>query len=231
MIEIKSYSLDVTIEAYEECVFERFKELCGFFEGTEVDRDRLREAVLCFWEYLSLLQVRAVYSFFDANVFADNNIYIDKRVFSEILKSNVFKIVFFAVSVDTGVYNVKNSFLGNILKEFYFDLTCNAVIDISRKILKNIFEDFDFIKNSAFFVSRAFGPGFFGIGPEEISYFFKLIDCSKIGIYLNESGVIYPEKSFVGFFVVSENKIFIENDCESCVGTKDGCFFCGKRGF
>ena len=110
-------------------------------------------------------------------------------------------------------------------------MTCNAVIDISRKILKNIFEDFDFIKNSAFFVSRAFGPGFFGIGPEEISYFFKLIDCRKIGLYLNESGVIYPEKSFVGFFVVSENKIFIENDCESCVGTKDGCFFCGKRGF
>ncbi len=228
---MKSSVLNIPINKYKDWIFERFKILCGFFETDDIDRDRLKEAILCFWEYFGLLEVKSVYSFLDDNVFDDNNIYIDKCIFTELLKSNIFKFIFFAVSADTGVYNIKNSFRGDILKEFYFDLTCTAVIDISRKILKNIFEDFDFIKNLSFFVSNAFGPGFFGIGHKEVFSFFKLIDSDKIGLYLNESGVIYPEKSFIGFFVVSENEIFIGNDCESCVGNKKGCFFCEKHNF
>ncbi len=213
MEKIRDSILNIPIDDYKNYIFKRFKKLCGFSECGEIDRDRADEAVLCFWENLSVLKLKAVYS-----------------VFSEILKSKVSEFIFFAVSADIGDYYVKKSLAGgNILKEFYFDLTGTAVIDVSRHILKSYFENSDYIKKTGLCVSNAFGPGFFGIEHKEVFRFFKLLDCNKIGLYVNESGVIYPEKSFVGFFVISKNEIFIENDCEHCVGNKNGCFFCEKK--
>jgi len=228
MGKIKNSVLNISIENYKEYVFERFKELCGFFKNTEIDGSRVDEAVLCFWESLNALKVKAVYSFFDSDIFNDNDIYINEYIFSEILKSNISEFVFFAVSADTGTFDIKKTFDGNILKEFYFDLTGTSVIDVSRSILKSFFEKFDYVRKSNLFVSKAFGPGFFGMKHKEIFRFFKLLDCDKIGLFLNNSGVIYPNKSFIGFFVISEKKIFIEDDCKNCIGGGNGCFFCEK---
>lgn len=217
---MKNIICDINTRDFKELVFDRFKKLCGFFENPNVDTARIDEAVLCFDKYFGNYDVKAIYSFFDKNIFIKKEIHIDENILKGFYKKDIYKFVFFAVSA-MDVENIKRSFL----EEFYYDLTGTALIDITKNILKNNILNYN--KNN-FFVSDAFGIGFFGIEHKEIFKLFMLLDCGKIGLFINERGIMNPCKSFFGFFIVSEKEIFIENDCVNCVGNRNGCFLCKK---
>ena len=134
---------------------------------------------------------------------------------------------FFAVCAEDKDGMEKN-FL-SVLNDFYRDLTGTAIIDVLRDVLKKYFEKLDYVKKNNFFVSDAVGFGFFGMDYKENFKIFKLLDCDKIGLYINENGVIYPNKSFIGFFIISEKEFSVGNDCKNCIGSKEGCFFCRQK--
>jgi len=206
-------------------VYERFRELCGFFENPEVDFARKREASFCFEKAFQCFMAKSVYSFFSENDLKNNCAFANNGILKRLSEYKILGVFFFGVvAAEKGINESRG-----LLEEFYFDLTGTAVIDVSRDILRDCFFDFCFEEFDEFFISQAFGIGFFGIEHNEIYKFFDVLDCDKINLYLNESGVMKPDKSFVGFFVVSENDILIENDCRDCVGNKTGCLFCKNK--
>lgn len=231
MEDDKNFTLDIPVNDYKNQFFKRFKELCGFFENKASDIRRTNEAVSCFYEYVNSLTVKTVYSFFSRDILDKKNIYIDKYFYSELLKANIYKFIVFALCVNTKTQDEKNMFGKNILKEFYFNLTLSAAVDVSRNILKNTFENRNNIKYKNLFVSNAFGPGFFGMSHKEVFSLFKLLDCGKIGLFIDKYGTLHPDKSFIGFFAVSKEKIVFKNNCKNCIGNKNNCLYCEKCRF
>ena len=212
--------IDFNILNYKDLVFDRFKKLCGFFESDAIDKNRISEAINYFEKSFLNFDVKIKSSFFEENFFEKFNININDEILKIFLDSIIKGFLVFGI----GAFEKNNYKKENLLEEFYFDLTGTAIVDVSREILKTYFQN-EFVQ----FVSEAFGVGFFGIKQEEIYKFFEIMDFSKIGFYLNENFVIYPDKSFIGFFVVSENQIYIKNDCKNCIGKSKGCFFCKNK--
>ena len=82
-------------------------------------------------------------------------------------------------------------------------------------------------------ISEGFGPGFFGMDPMEISKLKLLVDFSKIGVKINESGMLLPQKSCSGIlFKVNEKYDSLNEACEMCSGNRDSCCLCifSKKG-
>ncbi len=213
---------DICIMDFKNEVYKRFIELCGFFENPKVDSQRKKEALYCFEKAFQCFESKSIYSFFDCGDMYNKDYFINNWVLGKFFDRNVLGMFLFGIAVTEKEINYKIS----ILEEFYFDLTGTAIVDVSRDILRGCFFDYCFSEFDKFFISRAFGVGFFDIEHDKIYDIFDMLDCHKINLCLNESGVMKPDKSFVGFFVVSENEILIENDCRDCVGDKAGCYFC-----
>ena len=82
-------------------------------------------------------------------------------------------------------------------------------------------------KEENLILSDELGPGFFGMGMSNVWKFSKLIDLSKIGIQLGNKGMMFPEKSALGLFLLSEGEaITFEEKCLYCKGNEEGCKIC-----
>lgn len=217
-----SRKIDISIFEHKAEIFERFKKMCGFFESENVEKERITEAISCFEKSFECFEVRGLYSFFYGNALEKFDILPDKHIWDYFVESGVLGVIFYAVSC----FEKQEFCEEGILAKFYYDLTGTAVIDVVRDVFRESLKK-DFLKNEGdFFISNSFGTGFFGIDQCEIFKFFDILDCSEIKMEINEQGVIFPNKSFVGFFIASENEILIDNDCKNCRGTKKGCIFC-----
>lgn len=81
------------------------------------------------------------------------------------------------------------------------------------------------------FLSDELGPGFFGMGMSNVWKFAKLIDLSQIGIELGNKGMMFPEKSALGLFLLSEYEpITFGEKCIYCRGNEQGCRICMEAG-
>ncbi len=224
MEKIKNICYSICIKDFKDRFFERFKDLCNFFENSNVDNERKKEAVFYLEKSLSYFEINSIYSFSDKNIFLDKDISIDNTILEKLSKCGFLGLFIFAVAASENKKTENN----NILEQFYFDLTGTAIIDVSKNILKDYFINIYMEESDNFFISNPFGVGFFGIEQREIYKFFELLDCDKIGLTINKSGVMNPNKSFIGFFAVSKNKIIVKNDCKNCVGSRSNCNFCKK---
>lgn len=118
-----------------------------------------------------------------------------------------------------------------MLDLFYQDTWETACIDAARDKLREYLSNnvpWDFaLGEKDFFISSSFGPGYYGMDIADVSKFFELLDGDKIGIKLNQYGVMVPAKSNVGFFLVMKKEIKIPKDnCGDCLGNDKGCIFC-----
>jgi len=222
MTNVKNVLSAFSSKEFKDKTALRFRELCGFNQNNNIDCNRKIEAEQCFEKSFECLSAKGIYSFFDKNIFDYKNIFINRNILNDFFKSKVLGFVFFAVLAS----EVKKVNKGSILEEFYFEMTGNAVIDVARNFMKIDIENLFKGGFHQFCVSEAFGTGFFGIENDFIFEFFNLVDCSDIGLQLNHNGVLKPNKSFVGFFVISETPVLIKNDCKNCLGNKNGCCFC-----
>lgn len=214
--------IDISIFEYKADIFERFKKMCGFFENSNVEKARIFEAVEYFEKSFECFKIKNIFSFFDGNALKKFNISIDRHISSYFDESCILGTNFYAISC----FEKKEFDKSDILAEFYYDLTGTAIIDVMREVFEIKFADYFKKKNCDSFVSKSFGVGFFGIEHNEIFNFFEILNCRKIGMEINEQGVIFPDKSFIGFVVVSEKEILINSDCKNCKGRNEGCIFC-----
>lgn len=116
----------------------------------------------------------------------------------------------------------------SVLDLYLEDCWQTAIVDAGRDWLVNYFKDASRKEYSSdLFITHTFGPGFYGMGVEEIKVFFKLIDYEKLGMTLLESGMMLPEKSFAGLvLVLTEEGPVRPSDCAGCSAGCKGCLMC-----
>jgi len=68
-----------------------------------------------------------------------------------------------------------------------------------------------------------FCPGYNGSSIEDIKKLYKILKADKIGISLNSSNLMIPQKSMIGIVSVAKNK----KSCDDCI-IRDSCEY--KKG-
>ena len=112
-----------------------------------------------------------------------------------------------------------------LLEEFYVDAWGSAYVEAAHDLLKKRLKR---IYGNSLYLSEPFGPGYYGIPVEGTRGLFRLLDASRLGMELNESGMMLPEKSCSGFFVLTRRPAPLPKDCcESCL-SPHSCGYCRK---
>lgn len=111
-----------------------------------------------------------------------------------------------------------------VLNNTLVDMALTALMDALRNLLRMELQE-DYI------VSGSIAPGLEGMKIEEISKFTKLIDFDELGVTLNESNTMIPEKSVVGLYLFfNEEHPISTNSCATCMARGHGCNFCSVKG-
>lgn len=176
-------------------------------------------------------KVHTIVSFFDLELISSNRFSIDGIEFSANIMSQMDKDDI--VGIYGYMMTIPECNLNDIgmLETFYQDTWETACLDATRDILKEVLGgDMNgelYTNHGDVFISSAFGPGYYGMDISEVEKFFKLLDADEIGVKINQSGIMIPSKSNVGFYIVVNKKTKLPKDsCKSCIGNKDGCKFC-----
>lgn len=76
-------------------------------------------------------------------------------------------------------------------------------------------------------ISDSFGPGFYGMSPAEMRKMPLLVDFHKLGLTVNETGVMQPLKS-CGGILLKVNGLYkhLNSACETCSGSRKTCRLC-----
>lgn len=76
-------------------------------------------------------------------------------------------------------------------------------------------------------ISEVFGPGLYGLPMEAMQDVMALLPIEEIGMTVNESGFLWPVKSYGGFyFRVAEDYKPLGAACAKCRGSKLSCHMC-----
>lgn len=119
-----------------------------------------------------------------------------------------------------------------LLEQYYIENWKIAILDAGRDWIR----DYLYQKNNtnpiwpSYYVTESFGPGFYGMGMEELPAFFKVLDGKAVGVNLNKNGNMEPLKSCIGIYLVTKKDIslFMGRDCVNCMGNKLGCIACKR---
>ena len=120
----------------------------------------------------------------------------------------------------------------NIMDFLYADIWGTNYVDAGIELLKEKLQEdlktrFSVEEGKENYLSDEFGPGYFGMPVIETKKFNEILDGSQIGVKVKESGLIIPQKSCSGLYLVlNDRNIKFEKDCLKCKGTVSGCQFC-----
>ena len=113
----------------------------------------------------------------------------------------------------------------SLLEKYYVDSWLIMVVDMVRVWLRKYLEKW--YSAEGVFVSDTFGPGYYGMGIEQMGPLLQVLDSERVGVKYGNDGNMYPAKSCVGIYLVTEQKIGDEiKDCINCIGDNGGCFMC-----
>lgn len=118
-----------------------------------------------------------------------------------------------------------------LLEQYYIDAWGSAYVEAAHDLLKtDLINWFDGGRQSkeSCFVSEPFGPGYFSIDVTDTKKIFQLLDHKTLNLTISEGGMMNPEKSCSGFYVIaSEDILFPEDHCDSCKASGN-CEYCRK---
>ena len=116
------------------------------------------------------------------------------------------------------------------IMEFLFaDIWGNSYVDAGIEALKEDYIIPDMKKRfegKEVQLSEELGPGYFGMFVGQTKQFEKILDCEAIGVQVKDSGMMIPQKSCAGLFLVLYLELEKEPACMRCVGNPKGCEFC-----
>lgn len=152
--------------------------------------------------------------------------WIQCKAFERIKKDTVIGVYVYAVTIGDMELSEKEKDASEktaLAEKLYKDMWGTACTDAARTVLRE-----ELGKRSA--ISESFGPGFYGMGMEEMKTIDALLGFTCIGAKLR-SNMIIPEKSSAGLcFAVTEKYEPMGRQCLECIGNPRGCDFCEIRG-
>lgn len=105
----------------------------------------------------------------------------------------------------------------------FADLWGNAYCDVCHRLVK---EKLAALGKAGMMVSPPFGPGFFGMGMENLPQIMELAGADRIGVSFTGNYML-PLKSCAGFFFTSKTPLNLPaKDCASCTGSRLSCSYC-----
>lgn len=103
-----------------------------------------------------------------------------------------------------------------------------SFVDAGRDVLREILLE-RYAKESGGFnyITDTLAPGLFGMKGSSIRTFFKIMDGSKIGLEILDSGMMDPVKSFAGIYLILDRE-YIKSamDCANCISGGRNCNYC-----
>lgn len=150
----------------------------------------------------------------------------DLELSNTTISSNAFEILrkediksSYVYMMTIGRCNIQSE---RILDQLLCDSWGTAFIDAGRELFKQYLEN-----EMEGIISESFGPGFYGMSVWELYKFFEIINTDILNLYINQKGMLVPEKSCAGiFFQLKEGSKLPPSACDSCKGNLSGCQFC-----
>jgi len=203
-----------------------FKAMCGFNRPGDRFKSMLLSGLSIRDQIRDSLQIKVIMSAYNRESIKGANIAINDLVFScqafdQIDKEKVTRVYAYLLTIGQLSFDSDS-----VLDLFYADAWGTAYVDAGRDLLRGWLQDLN-TSNSGEFLSDSFGPGFYGMGMDQLAKFFQLLDAEQIGIKLNGSTMMLPLKSCAGFFLAASGEGQLPgSDCKSCLSEAKGCNFC-----
>ncbi|WP_027399807.1 hypothetical protein [Anaerovorax odorimutans] len=165
---------------------------------------------------------------------------IDGECYPMVLEGNTF---------EGGIFNYFNQFKVNgiliylltigdlkktqdmkLLEQYYIDAWGSAYVEAAHDVLKaELIKIFNNKKDQHCYVSEPFGPGYFGINVRDTKKLYNLLNHEYLNLKISEAGMMNPEKSCSGFYMISNEDISLpEDNCAYCKAIGN-CEYCRKK--
>jgi hypothetical protein len=209
---------------------EYFIKICGLDREGEKYRRMLQQGMDIKEMLSDRVKIKAVVSSFPGNSIRGNRaelngITFECNAFQKLDPEHICRIYVYILSA--GIYELDND--DPILDQLFADIWGTAYVDAGLELLKEYVEaDLrESCGNPEITVLDSFGPGFYGMGVNQVGKFFELLDGDKIGVKVRSNSLILPLKSCTGFFIgVDDMTPLPASDCKSCQSEYKNCAFC-----
>lgn len=207
---------------------ERFITTCGFDMTTTKHKKMMDMGLKVREDGVDGIKIQALVENYSGDVFKDHKIVVNGaeifcNFFEQIPDEAVVGIYFYIITAGECNFSSEE----NIMDFLYADIWGTSYVDAGVELLeKKLKEDLDKDK----YLSVCFGPGYFGMPVIETKNFFEILDGDEIGVKVKDSGLMIPQKTCSGLYLVlNNNDIVFEKDCMKCHGNKSGCQFCRTK--
>ena len=207
-----------------------FMDACGFLEDTENQTLYLQEGLRVLEKCRQSINPHGLLSSVDGNCYQDHVLSIQDvkfqcAAFEQIPDDNVLRVYIYFATV--GPCNIKDK---NLSEQYYADVWGEGFLEACRERIRSFVMSESKSSFDDPYVTYSFGPGFYGMNPEKLWDLAQVIDASSIGIMIDSNGTPAPEKSCGGFlFVVRDIEQLPSEICKDCIGSDEGCQFCGGK--
>ncbi len=212
----------------------RFIQTCGFDLSRGKHQRMMKMGEKVRDEGLEGIDISAVISFFGPEYFSDGAIRVGDAVitcnyFSQIPAEALEGVYFYMLTAGECLFSSEE----NIMDFLYADIWGTNYVDAGIQVLTEQYIKKDMAERFAgreVCLSEEFGPGYFGMPVIETKKFFSILDASSIGVRVKDSGLMIPQKTCVGLYLVyNRSDIKAEQSCMQCHGNAGGCQFCAIR--
>jgi hypothetical protein len=224
---MKNQLIQLDKELAKETAHKAFEDMCGYNKGKPASKKIVEKSLKSLNDIYSQIDIQAVVSEYEGTCVKGADLMLEGQTFvcdalKQIPAGDVDRVYIYLLTSGE-----PDSGESSILSKVYYDMWQNAYMDAGQEMLGQHLQQF--ACNQGRYVSDTFGPGFFGMEASQLKQFFAILDGDKIGVKLLESGFMFPQKSFAGFFLVTRSKQnLLANSCEHCLSPGKTCMYCKK---
>lgn len=205
--------------------------ICGLDPAKREHRELREEAEQVGNRWLPQVRLSAVLSSYPQSVIAGeraslNGVSVSCQALGYFPREAIRKVFVYLLTLGPDALKVDDADQAEketLSTAFYQDAWGTAMIDGGRDLLR----EWIGAREEPSVISDSFGPGYYGMGLEQVDSFFSILNGDLIGARRGPGGVIWPPKACAGFYLVLEPGSHLPSDgCRSCIGDKASCRFC-----
>lgn len=148
----------------------------------------------------------------------DKTIYYDLPLY--LYKDQIIGAYAFLVSEETLANDRQDT-----LDQLYTHMWQNAYLDAAREWVKEYLS-----QQTGEYVSSCISPGFYGIDLAHMKTMYQMVDGKSLGVSVREDGLLYPEKSVLGMYLLLKHEIDVfGKQCNHCLAQGKNCEFCVEK--